>query len=126
MGSLYIKREPKLKLKFYYQDQTILNYALDNMTINWDNSDTSRKESRGKAGKGLEVVALPQIQVCRKDFCEESNESDYYVWHKGGREESAKVERALKSGVWYLREDWEAVSEMSSEKGEQWLKTLIR
>ena len=109
-------------------DQARLNTALKGMDIIWNNGSRTvpiSKEAWGGIGRGeLTLTVLPSIVVCRQG-CSRHLLSSYYVWHKGGkRNRDGKWKYAAGAGLWYLRPDWMAVSNRTTDKGCQWLKAI--
>ena len=109
-------------------DQARLNTALKGMDIIWNNGSRTvpiSKEAWGGIGRGgLTLTVLPSIIVCRQD-CSRHLLSSYYVWHKGGkRNRDGKQKYAAGAGLWYLRPDWMAVSNRTTDNGFQWLRAI--
>ena len=51
---------------------------------------------------------------------------EYYVSHGGGKlgNFTDKLEEAKRRGVWFLRKDWEEVSNRSTATGVSWLQEM--
>ena len=109
-------------------DQARLNTALKGMDIIWNNGSRTvpilKEAWRGIGRGGLTLTVLPSVIVCRQ-HCSRHLLSSYYVWHKGGkRNRDGKRKYAAGPGLWYLRADWMAVSNRTTDSGFQWLKAI--
>lgn len=70
---------------FVFDDQLRLNYALQAMDPDWE--DTSREDAithdnpkRGTTATGFTVTLLPEDIICRSN-CSKELQSHYHVWH---------------------------------------------
>ena len=111
-------------------DQARLNTALKDMDIIWNNGSRtvpiSKEAWRGTGRGGLTLTVLPSVVVCRQD-CSRHLLSSYYIWHKGGkRNRDGKRKYAAGAGLWYLRSDWMAVSNSTTDSCLQWLAAVSK
>ncbi len=124
------------ELKEIFDDQILLNSALNASDISWtrvqtnyDNSSLSSSERStawvGHTPMGLKVTVLPKGVACRGKWCVEEVRESIYIWHHGKNKH--KIEtlslKAGKDGVWFLRQDWERVKAAGSG-GVQWLSRI--
>ena len=109
-----------------YNDQSRLNHALDQLRPDWGDSkthDIMDKEWVGTTKSGFRVTILPGKHVCRQK-CARKRRDMYYVWHKGGSGKEGKVSYAQQGRLWFLRKDWEEVTNSSRTIGIEWLRGI--
>ncbi len=127
------------KLKSIFDDQVLLNEALDALDISWtrvrtqyDNSSNNSLSSSerntawvGHTPVGLKVTLLPQGVACRGEGCVEEVRESVYVWHRGANRHKfgTMSHKAGQDGVWFLRQDWER-AEAAGSGGVQWLSRI--
>ena len=73
----------------------------------------------------MKLLLLPPNVFCRGECCDSQRE-EYYVSHGGGKTGNFtdKLEVAKRRGVWFLRQDWEEVSNRSTATGVLWLREI--
>ena len=107
-------------------DQERLNTALLQLNLHWDeghHGDISVSDWQGVTDNGLRVTILSVLKICRHS-CHKSHRGEYYVWHKGGSGREGKKKYARQGRLWFLRSDWEELTNLSPLKGVDWLKTI--
>ena len=114
--------------KLAYDDQMRLNYALKQMNPVWEDASgrtgtgLNKKETLTAHASGFTVTLLPAEIICRAQ-CNETLQSQYYVWHKLTRKNiQSKMTNTGQARLWYLRKDWETFN--SSVSGVEWLKEI--
>jgi len=110
-------------------DQIKMNLALEALHIKWTHDSSLPKQSIAYEGIGsheIKVTLLPPKVACRHWACQLDKKDQYYIWHRGSLSHTMdpKTSLAKSDGVWYLREDWTAITNQSSLTGRNWL-TLI-
>ena len=70
---------------------------------------------------GLNVVVLPQTDICRH-ICITNSTLDFYVSHPVGGAHNG-TQKAHK-GAWFLRQDWNSLHIKDTLTGIKWLKFL--
>lgn len=109
-----------------YNDQARLNNALLKLGVKWGESrlqDYMTTDWKGTTDVGLRVTILSGLKVCRQS-CSKANIDKYYIWHKGGSGKDGKRKNALRGGLWYLKSDWETLTEDSTLTGIDWLRAI--
>ena len=108
-------------------DQKRVNFVLNYTGLHWYSTAlNTSKENIGITRDGLKVAILPTKYICR-ETCEETQTSDYYVWHEfgGGHNANSKQEQSSRSHVWFLRPDWKQLANREDGlTGWQWLRSL--
>ena len=107
-------------------DQIRLNYGLQKLHIQWENSNYAKEKYNtpavGSSSNGLKVVVLPFNTICRFG-CQTKMRDTYYIWHKGGsRDKESKKRGAKKGHTWFLKDDWNKLD--SNLKKTEWLKFI--
>ncbi len=107
-------------------DQARLNYALKAMQVTWKGTfSINLIERLGLGVNGFSAVVLPTRIFCRTKSCLRKNLQEYYVWHQGGDGRDKRTS-ALHNSVWYLKNDWEEVSNGTVAAGRDWLGEIAR
>ncbi len=107
-------------------DQFRLNYALKDMGITWTGEQSiGIAEWTGTGISGFSAKVLPTRIFCRTKTCVRKSQDQYYIWHQGGDMAGRdKLSSAKHNRVWYLKEDWELVSNVTAALGAAWLKEI--
>ena len=111
-------------------DQILLNTALNNCHIQWQSRgrDIHNHPIDGQCDNGLRVTVLPHSNICRYkcDASDQQGMSGVYVWHRLSKKSgSIKKFTAKESKVWFLRDDWNTLSNADkSLKDVEWLSAL--
>ena len=116
-----------------FSDQQKLNFALEKMKVKWKkiNITSNHRGWQGITQHKLNVTVLPKTMACRRK-CQGENPRDFYIWHKPAgstfNTTRKKVERVVsnlrKVKLWFIKENWMSVSEMTNVKGEKWLRCI--
>ena len=112
----YLKKFPS----YTADDQCRVNFALKSMGLEWSrmpDDKTVISEDRN----GLNVVVLPQTDICRH-ICITNSTLDFYVSHPVGGAHNG-TQKAHK-GAWFLRQDWNSLHIKDTLTGIKWLKFL--
>ncbi len=108
-------------------DQIRLNHGLAALGITWNGNyrQDQISEMYGRCRNNLTVTILPFKFICRY-CCHLSLRHQYYIWHQGGdRDQNSKMAGAAKGHTWFLRKDWEKLSESDGTlKGLPWLQNI--
>ncbi len=110
-----------------YNDQARLNNALLQLGIRWDDNHHGNIQTtdwQGATDTGFNVTVLSALRVCRHTCNGKAHKKEYYVWHKGGSGKAGKMNYARQGGLWYLKKDWETVTNHSTLTGIDWLRAI--
>ena len=110
-------------------DQIKMNLALQASNIKWTYNSALDKQSivyEGIGSDGLKVTLLPPKVACRHWACLMEKRDQYYIWHRGtiSHTMDPKTTKAKSDGVWFLREDWVAITNQSNLTRHSWLKQI--
>ena len=109
------------------RDQTTLNYALQNLGVQWKRITTVKNichEQSGWHSYGpLNCMVFSQDDVCR-GCCGDPRKHNYYIFHPvTDKVVSQKKHRYQNSKVWFLKYGWKELISSSSE-GTVWLRSV--
>lgn len=109
-------------------DQYKVNAAFERMQLKWTSSSNARYDlSVTWRGHGVvQVLILPLNMICRQRFCDERKIKSYFIWHKGSNDKTAeaKIKSVQYGGLWFLKDNWKALTEDTNLLGTEWLKLI--
>ena len=106
--------------KYTADDQCRVNFALRSMELEWSKL-LDDKTMIGEDRNGLNVVVLPQTDICRH-ICITNSTLDFYVSHPVGGAHNS-TQKAHK-GAWFFRQDWNSLHIKDTLTGIKWLTSL--
>ena len=106
---------------FLFDDQFLFNTALNEIGIEWRKRLVSLADPKyhtsweGHVLGKLKVSLLPLGKACRTvNSCVKERQEGMYIWHSGKvfhhRSKDA-ISKAKEDGVWFLRNDWQNVTD---------------
>ena len=110
-------------VKYSADDQCRVNFALKNFGTKW--TQERGTEAMGRDENGLEVVILPQTDICRH-ICTSKSTQGFYIYHEVGGEHDAiqKAEKNSKANTWFLRKAWNITVANDKLTGVKWIASL--
>ena len=108
-------------------DQLSTNTALDNMGVQWKQTNGDINYYTGITGgnTSLTVTTLPQTLICRA-ACNQQLLTQYYVWHKL-TEKVGTIKRTsmIENHIWLLNDNWyDSINTTTTLK--QWLLSITK
>lgn len=144
MGVILFRSNPRTELLWEsfrgesYDDQVLLNHALDACKIDWKSSGKSiaKQPITGQCHRqntSLRVTVLPHSMICRYNCVPARERRGPYVWHELSKKISSLKKKTAKEGhVWFLKENWSQLNSFSGRskqtsgilRGTDWLTSL--
>ena len=105
------------------RDQATLNYALQNLGVQWKRNTTVKNIQSGWQSYGpLNCMVLSQDVCC--GCCTYPRKHNYYIFHPvTNKAASEKKYRYQELNVWFLKYGWKKLISSSSE-GTVWLRSV--